>query len=541
MRELGKLYTHTSYQGYFVVDNENSSYTIKNTFIYVCRAIHTWIRRKFSQMFIPDQPCVFQKDLHGRSVSILFSYDDMLYCMITKHPDEIIPNRVWTTEAEVSCRDGKISLAVVNHYTSPETDKDYNLCSPPGFVTSLSYRLRLTDVGKPVNAISTIESDVDLLELQCLIEDPDRQFPVVVISENIARDEMEAMYETDNGYHVDGEKLANDVRNIAHVFYLPVCFQEKWCSEIGDDYGVYAGAIRTYYCGFNPETQSSISHPFLTSQKILRMSYTDSEGRELLAGHAFRHILTHKLKLDCMYHRINWKKLGVKFYYQHILEKRNEKNDLDHLSEQIMDAYKKQVEDLELQQNQLEIEKEVLNEQIDRQKAIIWKNQERIQRLEEKLKDLGQISQEEFPNNYSEIPEWIDNNYAGRIFLHNRAKRALKAAVYKDVNLVCKAINILGTTYYQMRNSNASIEAYKKELEELNIQEGITISETSAGMQGDEYYVEYNGKRQKLDRHLKSGTSHDQRETFRLYYFWDDDERQVVIGYLPDHLRTRTT
>ena len=24
-------------------------------------------------------------------------------------------------------------------------------------------------------------------------------------------------------------------------------------------------------------------------------------------------------------------------------------------------------------------------------------------------------------------------------------------------------------------------------------------------------------------------------------YFWDDDERQVVIGYLPDHLRTRNT
>ena len=42
--------------------------------------------------------------------------------------------------------------------------------------------------------------------------------------------------------------------------------------------------------------------------------------------------------------------------------------------------------------------------------------------------------------------------------------------------------------------------------------------------------------------HVKGGksmNSHDDRERFRIYFFWDDETSRIVIGYLPGHLHTK--
>lgn len=541
MRELSKFYTHISYQGFFEIEQEDKKYSIANTFVFASRVIHTWIKNKFPHVNVPNKPFDFHKDYYSISVSILYSFEEKHYCMITKHPDGNVPNRVWITEADLLAINNKLVLGVRNQYTSLDTEKEYDLCSPPGFVYNLAKKLRLTDAGKPLTSLYTIDSNEAIFDLHCIVENEMRQFPVVVISENRSRDAMEQYFETDDGYHVDGNKLAKDLCLIAHVYYLPLCFQEKWREEIGSEYSVYAGAVRTYYPGFDSETQNGFSHPFLSSQKILSMSYNDSKGRELIAGHAFRHILTHKLKLDCMYHRTDWKSLGVDFYYKSVLSRKREKEELNQLSEEILDTYKKQVEEMESIQNLIENDNEELRNQLNNARSTIWQDQARIQWLEERLKGLGEVTNTAYPVSYDKIPEWVEENYTGRVYLHNRAKKALKSAVYKDIDFVCRVINMLGTSYYQMKNSLITIEQYSEKLRELKLQDAITASDISAGMQGDEYYVVHNGRRRMLEKHLKNGNSRDPREIFRLYYFWDDDERQVVIGHLPDHLRTRSS
>ena len=75
----------------------------------------------------------------------------------------------------------------------------------------------------------------------------------------------------------------------------------------------------------------------------------------------------------------------------------------------------------------------------------------------------------------------------------------------------------------------------------LHLSEEPTGSETRAGEQGDEYYVKYGGRRVFLDRHLKKGQAREPRHCFRLYFFWDDDSEQVVVGWLPSHLDSRIT
>ena len=68
-----------------------------------------------------------------------------------------------------------------------------------------------------------------------------------------------------------------------------------------------------------------------------------------------------------------------------------------------------------------------------------------------------------------------------------------------------------------------------------------SISETRAGEQGDEYFVRYRGRREFLGWHLKKGTSRDASRDLRIYFFWDEEDEEVVIGYLPGHLDNRIT
>lgn len=67
------------------------------------------------------------------------------------------------------------------------------------------------------------------------------------------------------------------------------------------------------------------------------------------------------------------------------------------------------------------------------------------------------------------------------------------------------------------------------------------IAKERVGEQGDTYLISVDGRPRMLDRHLKKGTSKDQRHCFRLYFLWDEDSQQAVVGWLPSHLDTRQT
>ncbi len=82
---------------------------------------------------------------------------------------------------------------------------------------------------------------------------------------------------------------------------------------------------------------------------------------------------------------------------------------------------------------------------------------------------------------------------------------------------------------------------YEQVCNELKIENSPTGSVAASGTQKKSYEVDYREGRRRLDMHVKGGksmNSHDDRERFRIYYFWDDDLNCIVIGYLPDHLHT---
>ena len=553
MNILSSSYLHYTFQTSLKIEVDfTAGRHIPGTFAYVTKIIHTWITKKFPTLKLPLNPGNYQKNIYTQTVDTLYSYEDCFYCVKTSHTDKDTPNRIWITEAEIHLKDGALYLGIRNAYTSSslKNEDDYEIYSVPTFVKKISEKVTLLDGGESVDSVITVNSDDSIDNLYNLVTNPARQLPVIIISQNSSLDNIAANYFlVDNGYFLEGARLNKDLKFISHIYYLPTEMQTSWIKKIGNNWSVYNGAIRTYYPNFDIDDNCYYNHPMLIPQKILTMNYVSNTGKEYFGGHAFRHILTHTIKNYNIHNRFSWSDFDFKFFYkanreQKLLGDNANKNaaewcillqdDNDELNQQLMELNAL----LAAQDNELSLQ----DETIRKFAAINIINQARIFQLEKSLLQYQHTPKPmEYPKTYLEIPDWINDEFSGRIDLLPRAVRSLKEACYKDINLVCKLIECLGSTYYNMRMNFITKEVYDDTLRQLGVEDLPAISDSSAGEQGDEYYPIYNGKRHKLERHLVKGNSRDPRECLRIYYFWDDNTSMIVIGSLPGHLKIKSS
>ncbi len=100
--------------------------------------------------------------------------------------------------------------------------------------------------------------------------------------------------------------------------------------------------------------------------------------------------------------------------------------------------------------------------------------------------------------------------------------------------------------YVPMRQRSAKeVDAHRICMQALAT---LALEESAVGLADDHarYRHEYerlfnDGRRVTLDRHLKRGNSFSGEYSFRLYFNYDAEAGQVLIGHLPTHLtNTRT-
>jgi len=167
----------------------------------------------------------------------------------------------------------------------------------------------------------------------------------------------------------------------------------------------------------------------------------------------------------------------------------------------------------------------------------------RIRALETQLsmsKSRRQVAKR--PTGYHEMAAWIQNEFAGRIQLCGKALRGLRDSKYENLSLVCDAIELLATTYVDSKRGTESTWVhFENEIARWGLEFSRSISETRAGEQGDEYFVLYRNRKRFLEWHIKKGNSRDPRRDLRIYFFWDEEDEEVVLGYLTGHLDNRLT
>jgi hypothetical protein len=151
----------------------------------------------------------------------------------------------------------------------------------------------------------------------------------------------------------------------------------------------------------------------------------------------------------------------------------------------------------------------------------------------------------EIPQDYDDLPDWVSKNLASRLVLHPRAIRAVRNACYDDVELVYRSLLLLANEYRNMKLGREDAkEAFDKQVNALKVQCSPSISRERAGEEGDTYFVQYpshSTNRRFLELHIRKGTNKNDHHCLAIYFFWDDETGQVVVGWLPSHLDNRLT
>lgn len=143
------------------------------------------------------------------------------------------------------------------------------------------------------------------------------------------------------------------------------------------------------------------------------------------------------------------------------------------------------------------------------------------------------------------LQDWVNRHLVGRLVLHARALRAVRNAVYEDVALVYQGLLLLANEYRnQCLGRDGANGTFRTKYESFGLSFSRSISKERAGEQGDEYFVHFptaSSRKRFLEWHLRKGVTRDDRHCLGIYFFWDDDTQQVVVGWLPSHLDIRMT
>ena len=213
----------------------NDGRTSKGTFYYVSDIIYRWVKEKFPNRGMPEKVCSYNRSNAGISIDIIYNWDMQFFCMKTVHPDISTAGRVWTTEAEVAEIDGRLKLGVKNYYSTIDSvQADYVDFSVPSFVWKIYNRVGLRDGSLNSGSLLIVNDNESYTVLRKALEEPERILPIIVVTQNCSTDKQLLKYfEAKAGYLVDGERLAQDLRLIAHVVYLSNEYGYKLSTDVG--------------------------------------------------------------------------------------------------------------------------------------------------------------------------------------------------------------------------------------------------------------------------------------------------------------------
>lgn len=140
-----------------------------------------------------------------------------------------------------------------------------------------------------------------------------------------------------------------------------------------------------------------------------------------------------------------------------------------------------------------------------------------------------------FPTHNEDVCDWIDSNFSDSIIVTSRARSEMrKYSGALDLACLCDGIVYLNAYSQSKRNEISDdelqlyAERYKWEVQ--------PCGKETLKMRKSDYTVTYNGEQRTLDQHIKCGVKTE--ELIRVYFYWDDDLKKLVIGSMPEHLAT---
>ena len=455
--------------------------------------------------------------------------------------DRSFPRRTWVTEAALAPKDGKQLLLGHRLHCVTLGDSAPFSRSIPGFMREVarSFDTRLDGIGISLQARRvTNEDDVD--DLVDLLTDSERRHPVIGVSED-----MEFVGST--GCLINPDRLASNVFGVAHVCLIARAAAFALTDRLGRDLSVFHGGVRSWRFPFAVD-DVGYSHPLAVARRIetwanggpeafskelmdwtLRFSAGRRDAETMLPPFAeVRHVASRVAREEA-------ERSGKSD--RELLDLALVEN--ERLAHELKDQKAEYADMLAL------VEDDVRGSQAERDEALteVVRLRARIDVVTAALQRQRDEPQIPMPDNLAELGDW-GNLYLGNgVVLLPRAVNLAKKSPFEDVAFVYRALLLLRNQYVPMRRSGDPIlkAEFEAALKELGLELTPSFAGARAGEFEDEYRVKWYGKNKNLDMHLKGNSSRDPRYGFRCYFFWDDDNKTVVIGAIPGHLSTRAT
>ncbi len=416
----------------------------------------------------------------------------------------------------------------------------------PRVVLALAKRHQMKDERELSRDPWLLTNEADVTTLFDLITSGERRLPVVVLTQpDSARLPLPV-----SEYVLDPAELANRCCGLAHVVQIPWELGYKWTDLVGKAWSVYLGAVRTYQPGIDFDNDDPRQHPSTYAEKILSWKRPNDDR---FGEVPFTEFLVERLFEGAALRRINWKSVlflsEAQTKSSEVIRLRTaESADWKQLYEAEIAALNKRIEELNKESEEWADDAQRTAQELNQSRESNRMLRIQLDSLRLALNEkTGGRSETEIPipDNYDDLPEWVNSQLAGRLELHSRAQRGLKRANYEDVGLVYKGLLLLANEYRdQCLGREGAKGRFERLLGEYGLRLDKSISQERVGQQGDEYLVRYptsSGPKRFLEWHLRKGSNKDTRYTLGIYFFWDDDTQQVIVGWLPSHLDNRMT
>ena len=457
--------------------------------------------------------------------------------------DKTIAQRSWTTEIALGVQaDGSTLLGCRLQCVTHGDDSAFDR-SIPRFVRDIVAQNWVELDGRRIlGEPQFVEAEDRVEELVRLLLDPNRRGDVIVFS-------LPEFSTNPGETAASAIEVARRTVGTAHVAVISGPASYILSDHVGKEFSVYRQAIRTYRPGFDPGNDEPFSHPLGLPDRVMEWSGAGPAAYErlLISQALIRSVSGQEIerKLPPF---MEVRRIATQLKRDAAKNEGSSDSDLLELAELEIKELKESLEATKKEHDDLlsiaEQERDMANEADQQARATNAYLRLRIGSLEEQLEASGQSTTPDIPDTLDGFEEWSRRNLSGAVELHNRAIRGVDKSLYEDGSLIYRSLLMLRDHYVPMKREGGleRKQTFERECRTLGIEEQPTFHGTRYGEEGETYVVRYRGRRALLDRHLKKGSAHnDQRYCFRVYFFWDDEEQHVVVGWMPSHLDTRIT
>lgn len=480
--------------------------------------------------------------------SVLLEEDAAQWAFVLTHPDTVVPTRVWETQVVLIRRRDAVDIRVFVAYAASEAGGANAIAhSRPGFIEPLSRLIGLEQV-EPLAAVPwTVDSERELDRLHGLLTSALRTLPIVVLTNPSWRNWKYSGVAP--AFLIDEQELARRCFTSCFVVALPFRSTFEWDKRVGKAWSVYDGGIRVYGPGWTADSEDRYLHPLFKKDRI--MSWRAPAGET--AQTAFARYFCDAVNSGRFSSAGAVRQIAFSDVYRGKLEADRRRSDLT--TEERFAIMQQQLDELEAGKQNLEDDCgfyygnwEEVKDENDRLSEENYNLKSANSALMQALSHGGNRDALDeavpIPEDYDEMADWCERYFLNTLTLHPRARRELKNTgnLYEDAALVYRCLKLLAVDYRDMKLDALSREEFEQRRSALRVEIRPSATDTTAGLAKEQYYVcDENNKKRRLDQHIRRGNSRDPKHALCVYFYWDEDKRRVVVGWLTSHLDTKGT